>query len=177
LIASLEPPFSLNAMEVHVSASIGVASSTPESNAAALLSNADLAMYHAKAAGKNRFATFEPKMLEMLNERLSLEADLSRALANQEFFLEYQPIVDLGTHSPAGCRGARALAAPHLGVLLPGRFIHVAEECGHVVKLGRWVLTQACCEMYEPGAVRWRVASGCGSRSIFRAVTCKTVSW
>jgi len=161
LIASLVPPFSLNAMGVHVGASIGVASSTPESNAAALLSNADLAMYHAKAAGKNRFATFEPKMLEMLNERLSLEADLSRAFDNQEFFLEYQPIVDLGTRALLGVEALIRWRHPTAGVLLPGRFIHVAEECGHVGKLGRWVLTQACCDLYE-----WRssVAGGVGLR-------------
>jgi diguanylate cyclase (GGDEF)-like protein/PAS domain S-box-containing protein len=161
LIASLEPPFSLNAMGVHVGASIGVALSTPESNAAALLSNADLAMYHAKAAGKNRFATFEPKMLEMLNERLSLEADLSRAFDNQEFFLEYQPIVDLGTRALLGVEALIRWRHPTAGVLLPGRFIHVAEECGHVDKLGRWVLMRACCDLYE-----WRssVAGGVGLR-------------
>jgi diguanylate cyclase (GGDEF)-like protein/PAS domain S-box-containing protein len=161
LIASLEPPFSLNATGVHVGASIGVALSTPESNPAALLSNADLAMYHAKAAGKNRFATFEPKMLETLNERLSLEADLSRAFDNQEFFLEYQPIVDLGTRALLGVEALIRWRHPTAGVLLPGRFIHVAEECGHVGKLGRWVLKQACHDLYE-----WRssVAGGVGLR-------------
>jgi EAL domain-containing protein (putative c-di-GMP-specific phosphodiesterase class I) len=118
-------------------------------------------MYHAKAAGKNRFATFEPKMLEMLNERLSLEADLSRAFDNQEFFLEYQPIVDLGTRALLGVEALIRWRHPTAGVLLPGRFIHVAEECGHVDKLGRWVLTQACCDLYK-----WRssVAGGVGLR-------------
>src|SRR3984957_19030545 len=161
LIASLDPPFSLNATGVHVGASIGVALSTPESDAAALLSNADLAMYHAKAAGKNRFATFQPEMLEVLNERLRLEADMSRAFDNQEFFLEYQPIVDLGTRALLGVEALIRWRHPTAGVLLPGRFIHVAEECGHVGKLGRWVLRQACRDLYE-----WRssVAGGVGLR-------------
>jgi predicted signal transduction protein with EAL and GGDEF domain len=124
-----------------VGTSIGVALSTPQSDAAALLSNADLAMYHAKAAGKNRFATFQPQMLEVLNERLRLEADLARAFDNDEFFLEYQPIVDLGTRALLGVEALIRWRHPTIGVLLPGRFIHVAEECGHVAKLGRWVLS------------------------------------
>jgi diguanylate cyclase (GGDEF)-like protein/PAS domain S-box-containing protein len=161
LIASLDPPFSLNATGVHMGTSIGVALSTPESDAAALLSNADLAMYHAKAAGKNRFATFQPEMLEVLNERLQLEADLSRAFDNQEFFLEYQPIVDLGTRVLLGVEALIRWRHPTAGVLLPGRFIQVAEECGHVAKLGRWVLTQACCDLY---AWRSSVAGGVGLR-------------
>jgi predicted signal transduction protein with EAL and GGDEF domain len=161
LVASLGPSFLLNATEVHVGTSIGVALSTPESDAAALLSNADLAMYHAKEAGKNRFATFRPQMLEVLNERLRLEADLARAFDNEEFFLEYQPIVDLGTRAVLGVEALIRWRHPTFGILLPGRFIHVAEECGHVAKLGRWVLTRACREMCE-----WRgsVAGGFGLR-------------
>ena len=74
---------------------MGVALSTPESAADELLSNADIAMYNAKAAGKDRYVVFEPQMQEALRERLRLEADIGRALAHGEFFLEYQPIVAL----------------------------------------------------------------------------------
>ncbi len=161
LVASLGPAFLLNATGVQVGTSIGIALSTPQSDAAALLSNADLAMYHAKAAGKNRFVTFQPQMLEVLNERLRLEADLAQAFDNEEFFLEYQPIVDLGTRALLGVEALIRWRHPTIGVLLPGRFIHVAEECGHVAKLGRWVLNQACRDMYE-----WHnsVAGGFGLR-------------
>ena len=159
LVASLGPAFLLNAAAVHVGTSIGVALSTPRSDAAALLSNADLAMYHAKAAGKNRFATFQPQMLEALNDRLRLEADLAGAFDNDEFFLEYQPIVDLGTRALLGVEALIRWRHPTVGVLLPGRFIHVAEECGHVAKLGRWVLTRACRDMYE-----WRGSVAGGSQ-------------
>jgi diguanylate cyclase (GGDEF)-like protein/PAS domain S-box-containing protein len=161
LIACLEQPFSINTTEVHVGASIGVALSTPESDAAALLSNADLAMYHAKAAGKNRFVTFQPQMLEVLNERLRLEADLARAFDNEEFFLEYQPIVDLGTRALLGVEALIRWRHPTAGVLLPGRFMDVAEECGYVARLGRWVLTKACSDLY---AWRGSVAGGAGLR-------------
>jgi diguanylate cyclase (GGDEF)-like protein/PAS domain S-box-containing protein len=147
LIAGLDQPFALSATEVRVSASIGVAFSTFEAGAEALLSKADIAMYHAKAAGKSRFVTFQPQMQELLHERLRLEADIGRALVNEEFFVEYQPIVDLGTRSLLGVEALVRWRHPELGVLMPGRFIQVAEECGQIVKLGRWVLKRACSEL------------------------------
>jgi diguanylate cyclase (GGDEF)-like protein/PAS domain S-box-containing protein len=147
LIETLDLPFALDGIEVRVAASIGVAFSTPEGGTEALLSNADIAMYHAKAAGKNRHVTFKPQMQDMLHERLRLEADIGRALAQQEFFLEYQPIVDLGTKSLLGVEALVRWRHPEAGILMPGRFIQVAEECGQIVKLGRWVLKQACLDL------------------------------
>jgi diguanylate cyclase (GGDEF)-like protein/PAS domain S-box-containing protein len=161
LIEGLEQPFALSATEVRVSASIGVAFSTFEAGAEALLSKADIAMYHAKAAGKSRFVTFQPRMQELLHERLRLEADLGRALVNEEFFVEYQPIVDLGTRSLLGVEALVRWRHPELGVLMPARFIQVAEECGQIVKLGRWVLKRACSELR---AWRGSVAGGAGLR-------------
>src|SRR3989440_9312146 len=161
LIDTLDLPFTLDRVEGRVAASIGVAFSTPDTDAEALLSNADIAMYHAKAAGKNRHVTFQPQMQDMLQERLRLEADIGRALAHQEFFLEYQPIIDLGTRSLLGVEALVRWRHPEAGVLLPGRFIQVAEECGQIGKLGRWVLKQACQDMC---AWRRSVAGGDGLR-------------
>ena len=161
LIETLDLPFTLDGIQVRVAASIGVAFSTPEGSAEALLSNADLAMYHAKAAGKNRHVTFKPQMQDLLHERLRLEADIGRALANQEFFLEYQPIVDLGTRSLLGVEALVRWRHPEAGILMPGRFIQVAEECGQIVKLGRWVLKQACLDLC---AWRRSIAGGAGLR-------------
>ncbi len=161
LIEGLEQPFPLSETEVRVSASIGVAFSTFEAGAEALLSKADIAMYHAKAAGKSRFVTFQPQMQELLHERLRLEADITRALANEEFFLEYQPIVDLGTRSLLGVEALVRWRHAELGILMPGRFIQVAEECGQIVKLGRWVLMRACRDMR---AWRSSVAGGASLR-------------
>ena len=144
LIESLGAPFSLDGREVRVTASIGVAFSAIDTTAKALLSNADLAMYHAKAAGKNRHVTFQPQMQTLLHERLRLEADIGRALANEEFFLEYQPIVDLGTRVLLGVEALVRWRHPEAGVLMPASFIHVLEECGQISALGRWVLRQAC---------------------------------
>ena len=144
LIESLGAPFSLDGREVRVTASIGVAFSARDTTAEALLSNADLAMYHAKAAGKNRHVTFQPQMQTLLHERLRLEADIGRALANEEFFLEYQPIVDLGTRVLLGVEALVRWRHPEAGVLMPASFIHVLEECGQITALGRWVLKRAC---------------------------------
>ncbi len=161
LIEQLDQPFNLNAAEVRVSASIGVAFSTKEQSAEALLSKADTAMYFAKAAGKNRFLTFQAPMQEMLQERSRLVADIARAIAAEEFFVEYQPIVDLGTRSLLGIEALVRWRHPELGLLMPDRFIQIAEECGQIVKLGRWVLARACNDLRA-----WRdsVAGGAGLR-------------
>ncbi|MDB6108027.1 MAG: putative signaling protein [Gammaproteobacteria bacterium] len=161
LIDTLGAPFALNAVEVRVAASIGVAFSTSAAGTESLLGNADIAMYHAKAAGKNRYAVFEPQMQDVLHERLRLEADIGRALAEQEFFLEYQPIVDLGTGSLLGVEALVRWRHPEAGILMPNQFIPIAEECGQIVKLERWVLMEACRAMYS-----WRscVAGGAGLR-------------
>jgi diguanylate cyclase (GGDEF)-like protein/PAS domain S-box-containing protein len=161
LIDTLALPFTLGGIEVRVTASIGIALSSTDGNADALLSNADIAMYHAKAAGKNRHVSFQPQMQDLLQERLRLEADIGRALAQQEFFLEYQPIVDLGTRSLLGVEALVRWRHPEAGVLMPARFIHVLEECGQIGKLGRWVLKQACRDFC---AWRSSVAAGWGLR-------------
>ena len=161
LIESVGTAFSLDGREVRVTASIGVAFSAADTAAKALLSNADLAMYHAKAAGKNRHVAFQPQMQTLLHERLRLEADVGRALEREEFFLEYQPIVDLGTRSLLGVEALVRWRHPEAGVLMPGTFIHVLEECGQIAPLGRWVLQQACRDVC---AWRRSIAGGSGLR-------------
>jgi diguanylate cyclase (GGDEF)-like protein/PAS domain S-box-containing protein len=161
LIEALDLPFALDGREVPVGASVGVAFSSAETGAEALLSNADIAMYHAKAAGKKRHATFQPQMQDLLHERMRLEADIGRALTQQEFFLEYQPIIDLGTRSLLGVEALVRWRHPEAGVLMPARFIQVLEECGHIARLGRWVLSQACRDVC---AWRKSIAGGSGLR-------------
>src|SRR5262249_40480231 len=119
LIDTLAQPFTLNGIEVRVTASIGVTVSAAEGSAEALLSNADIAMYHAKAAGKNRHVSFQPQMQDMLQERLRLEADIGRAPAQEEFFLEYQPILDLETRRLLGVQALVPRRHPEAGVLMP----------------------------------------------------------
>jgi diguanylate cyclase (GGDEF)-like protein/PAS domain S-box-containing protein len=161
LIDAMDQPFALSATVVHVPASIGIAYGSEGVEVDALLSRADIAMYYAKAAGKNRHTAFKPEMQESLHERLRLEADIGRAFANEEFFLEYQPIVDLGTGSILGVEALVRWRHPELGILMPAKFIQLAEECGHIVKLGRWVLAKGCRELC---AWRKSIAGGSGLR-------------
>jgi diguanylate cyclase (GGDEF)-like protein/PAS domain S-box-containing protein len=163
LIETLDQPFPFDGRQVRVGASIGVAFSTPQAAAETLLSNADNAMYHAKAAGKNRHITFQPQMQDVLHERLRLEADIGRALAQEEFFIEYQPIIDLGTRS---LLGVEAL------VRWKHRWRSAARSTSSGAGFcGRHAVTCA------PGAAPSPVVAGCGWRSISRAATCSMATW
>jgi predicted signal transduction protein with EAL and GGDEF domain len=171
IIETLSVPFPFDGMQVRVGASIGIAFSTPEAGAETLLSNADNAMYHAKGAGKNRHITFQPQMQDMLHERLRLEADIGRALAQEEFFLEYQPIIDLGTRSLLGVEALVRWRHPEAGILMPARFVSVVEECGQIDKLGCWVLRQACRDLSGwrsaiPGGAGLRLAVNISGRHL-----------
>jgi diguanylate cyclase (GGDEF)-like protein/PAS domain S-box-containing protein len=158
---SFDEPLQLDGSDTWMAASIGIAFSEPDDDTEQLLRNADIAMYNAKAAGKARFVVFQPRMQEQLRERLRLEDDINRALERGEFFLEYQPVVDLARREILGVEALVRWDHPEQGLVMPGAFIPTAEESGQIVELGRWVLTEAC------RAVRaWRdsVAAGEGLR-------------
>lgn len=143
---ALGVPLAVDGHDVQLTASLGVTlgaheSDTPEE----LLRNADVAMHQAKKAGRNRFKVFTRTMLERASQLLSMETDLRRAIARQEFFLCYQPII--GLDGQATLQGFEALVRwnhPEKGLVSPGEFIPVAEETGIVVDLGLMVLREAC---------------------------------
>jgi diguanylate cyclase (GGDEF)-like protein/PAS domain S-box-containing protein len=141
---SFDEPLQLDGSDTYVSASIGIAFSEPDDDTEQLLRNADIAMYNAKAAGKGRFVVFQPTMQEQLHERLRLEEGISRALERGEFFLEYQPVVDLSKRELLGVEALVRWNHPEQGVVMPGAFIEAAEESGQIIELGRWVLAEAC---------------------------------
>ena len=161
IIDSFKQPLPLDGNDVLVAASIGVAFSQDGDDTEQLLRNADIAMYSAKATGKGRFVVFQPRMQEQLRERLRLAEDIDRALQRNEFFLEFQPVIDLKTRELLGVEALVRWHHPVQGLVMPGEFIPAAEESGQIVELGRWVLAEAC------KSVRgWRdsIASGNGLR-------------
>jgi diguanylate cyclase (GGDEF)-like protein/PAS domain S-box-containing protein len=141
---SFDEPLQLDGSDTYMAASIGIAFSEPGDDTEQLLRNADIAMYNAKAAGKARFVVFQPLMQEQLRERLRLEEDINRALERGEFFLEYQPVIDLDKRELLGVEALVRWNHPEQGLVMPGAFIPAAEESGQIVELGRWVLTEAC---------------------------------
>ena len=116
----------------------------------ALMKNADLALYRAKADGGGAFRFFEVDMDARMQARRLLELDLRKAIVNHEFELYYQPIIDLKTGQITSCEALVRWHHPERGMLAPLEFIPLAEETGIIVSLGEWVLRQACAE-----AVRW----------------------
>ena len=150
LADAMKAPFPTGARDLAVTASIGIATATPDhTDPADLLRDADVALYRAKERGKAGWAVFDPAMGIALRERAELEADLGRAAANGELWLAYQPVVDLASGAIVGVEALVRWQHPAWGLLQPGQFIPVAEETGQVERIGRWVLAKACRQARE----------------------------
>ena len=153
LQAVLSAPFVLRSddpVEVSVRASIGVAIGRRET-ADELLRDADVALYEAKVAGKDRAVVFRPSMQSAIRERLDLEQDLRHALDKAQLFVVYQPIFDLTAVTAKGVEALLRWQHPERGLVMPETFIPVAEETGIIVPIGKFVLDAACRQ-----AAAWR---------------------
>jgi diguanylate cyclase (GGDEF)-like protein/PAS domain S-box-containing protein len=141
----LAEPFGIENHEVFVSASIGISMYPRDGHDAhALLKNADIAMYHAKDAGRNNYQFYQPSMNAATMERLALESDLRKALERSELELYYQPQVNYRTSKVIGSEALLRWRHPVRGLLGPHDFVHLAEEAGLLASIGEWVLRTAC---------------------------------
>ncbi|KRI00273.1 EAL domain-containing protein [Curvibacter sp. PAE-UM] len=151
LRSSMREPFGIDSQYHQMTVSIGVALfDGPETGADELIKRADMAMYEAKAGGRNAIRFFDHDIAVQLSQRVTLEADLNQALALQQFRVFFQPQYD----SEGRMVGAEALVRwlhPQRGLVTPGHFIPLAEETGLILPLGQWVLEQVCQQIE-----RWR---------------------
>lgn len=152
ILSSLAATHTIGEQQLHVTSSIGISTYPNDAkDAVSLIKNADTAMYQAKVEGRNNYQFFRSEMNVRAVERQLIEAHLRTALDNSEFVLHYQPKIDLHSGRITSAEALIRWQHPTWGMIMPARFIPVAEASGLIVALGRWVLLQACTQ-----AKRWR---------------------
>jgi EAL domain-containing protein (putative c-di-GMP-specific phosphodiesterase class I) len=138
-------PHHIDNKSLDINVSIGMSTyPTDGRDAESLMNNADTAMYEAKQHGRNNYQFFRGEMHARVAERQLLEADLRYALGRNEFLLHYQPKINLQTGQITGVEALIRWAHPQRGIVYPGKFVPIAEECGLILPMGRWVLLEAC---------------------------------
>lgn len=168
LLNALTPPFRVNGMELHATASMGISvfpSDGPDSET--LLRNADNAMYRAKEAGRNSYRFFSGDMSARAFERLTLENSLRNALERNQFELYYQPQLRIENRQVVGIEALLRWNHPEFGLVSPDDFIPLLEDTGLIVQVGEWVLDQACRQMQcwvEAELIRGRIAVNISAR-------------
>ena len=155
LVETLRRPFTVGGTDVTLRGSVGISTAGPEDHARAerVLSEADLAMYRAKAAGRDRIELFDERMRADVATRLEISGELRHALERSELRLVYQPLVSVSQGVVKGCEALLRWRHPRLGDVPPAKFVPLAAENGLIVPIGEWVLKAAC----HQGA-RWRHA-------------------
>ncbi len=154
LMSMFEQPFLVSDYELFVTASVGISLYPNDaSDLNMLIRNADVAMYQAKAKGRNGYQFYAPSMTGEGVERLRLETMLRRSIEKNEMFLNFQPQVEIDTGRMIGVEALVRWNNPELGLVPPIRFIPLAEDTGFINQLGKWVLFESCRQM-----VRWQEA-------------------
>jgi diguanylate cyclase (GGDEF)-like protein/PAS domain S-box-containing protein len=150
IVKDLARPVEIGAHEIHVTPSIGISHYPNDAtDVHQLLKHADNAMYQAKDAGRNTIRFFTNDLNFLLSKRLEIEGRLRKAMENEEFFLRYQPQVELATGRISGMEALIRWNDPQKGEIFPKDFIFVAEELGLIVSIGEWVFRTACRQLKQ----------------------------
>ena len=145
ILLSLTAPHSIDGQDLHVSASIGMSVYPVDGeDSETLIRNADTAMYHAKENGRDNFQFFKTEMNLRAVERQTTESSPRYAIERHELLLYYQPKVNLDTGEITGVEALIRWQHPERGLLLPDQFVTISEDCGLILRIGRWVLREAC---------------------------------
>jgi diguanylate cyclase (GGDEF)-like protein/PAS domain S-box-containing protein len=145
ILEVLRKPHLIDEHELYITGSIGIVTYPDDgTDVETLMKKADLAMYHAKEAGRDSYQFFKPEMNARAIERQSLEDSLRYAIERRELVLHYQPKVNLATGGIVGAEALIRWRHPQHGLVPPGKFVTIAEDCGLIVPIGRWVLREAC---------------------------------
>jgi len=144
MLFCLVEPVLLRGLEITVTASMGISLFPDDASTAEdMIRNADAAMYQAKGAGRNSFQFYTSDLNKRALELLSMENALRRGIDRQEFVLHYQPQIDISSGRIVGAEALVRWNHPELGLLMPGKFISIAEERGLIARLGRWIVEEA----------------------------------
>ena len=145
ILVALALPHRIDWHDLHIGVSIGISIYPNDGqDAETLIKSADIAMYYAKEGGRNNYKFFEQSMNVLAVQRQSVEASLRRALERQEFVLHYQPKINLRSGTIVGVEALIRWQHPQRGLLPPAQFVPIAEDCGLILPIGRWVLRTAC---------------------------------
>jgi diguanylate cyclase len=150
ILHSLRLPYSIDGHDLHIDGSVGISIYPADGkDAETLIKNADTAMYYAKESGRNNFQFFTAEMNLKSVQRQSLESSLRRAIERDEFLLHYQPKVNLITGEITGVEALIRWQQPDRGLVPTAQFVPIAEDCGLILPIGRWVLREACRQARE----------------------------
>ncbi len=150
ILDALTQPYFIKEEELYIGASIGITIFPDDGDSVeVLLRNSDIAMYHAKDTGRNNYQFFKPKMNQLVAERYALGKDLRHALERNELQLQLQPVVSMPDEKVKSLEVLLRWQHPELGLVMPIKFISLAEETGLIVPIGEWVLKATCMQIKE----------------------------